>query len=131
MKTIQILTFLAFFTLLTQAVPAQRTGFPAEIVTALNTGDAAKLTSYLNDNVELVVSSKNDVYSKQQAVGIITDFFRKNKVNSFQLLHNGNKEAASFIIGSLKTSTGNYRVYVLTRKISGKQLIQQLRIESE
>ena len=105
MKTIQILTFLAFFTLLTQAVPAQTTGFPAEIVTALNTGDAAKLTSYLNDNVELVVSSKNDVYSKQQAVGIITDFF--------------------------KTSTGNYRVYVLTRKISGKQLIQQLRIESE
>ena len=131
MKTIQILTFIAFFTLLTQALPAQTTGFPAEIVTALNTGDAAKLTSYLNDNVELVVSSKNDVYSKQQAVGIITDFFRKNKVNSFQLLHNGNKEAASFIIGSLKTSTGNYRVYVLTRKISGKQLIQQLRIESE
>ncbi len=131
MKTIKILTLIVFLTTLAQAVPAQTTGFPAEIVTALNSGDVTKLTSYLNDNVELVIGTKNDVYSKQQAIGIITDFFRKNKAIGFQLLHNGNKEAASFIIGTLKSATGNYRVYVLTRKISGKQLIQQLRIESE
>ena len=131
MKTIKLLTFIALFTALELTSAAQTTGFPNEIVTALNSADVAKLTNYLNDNVELVMSNKNDVYSKQQAVGIITDFFRKNKVNGFQLLHNGNKEAASFIIGTLKTTAGNYRVYVLTRKTNGKQLIQQLRIESE
>ena len=131
MKTIKLLTFIALFTAFELTSAAQTTGFPNEIVTALNSADVAKLTNYLNDNVELVMSNKNDVYSKQQAVGIITDFFRKNKVNGFQLLHNGNKEAASFIIGTLKTTAGNYRVYVLTRKTNGKQLIQQLRRESE
>ena len=69
--------------------------------------------------------NKNDVFSKPQATEIIADFFRKNKVNSFQLLHKGNKDAASFVIGTLKTSTGNFRLYVLTRKNE----IQQLRIE--
>ena len=131
MKTIKLLTFIALFTAFELTSAAQTTGFPNEIVTALNSADVAKLTNYLNDNVALVMSKKNDVHSKQQAVGIITDFFRKNKVNGFQLLHNGNKEAASFIIGTLKTTAGNYRVYVLTRKTNGKQLIQQLRIESE
>ena len=72
---------------------------------------------------------KNDVFSKQQASGIITDFFRTNKVSSFQLLHKGNKEATSFAIGEIKTNTGNYRVYVLTRKSGNQTVIQQLRIE--
>ncbi|MHB9055322.1 MAG: DUF4783 domain-containing protein [Paludibacteraceae bacterium] len=130
MKTIKILTFIILITAFIQAAPAQNAGIPNEIVTGLNTGDANKLLAHLNDNVELVIGKQNDVYSKQQAVGIISDFFRKNKVYGFQILHNGNKEAANFIIGTLRTATGNYRLYLLTRKIDGKQLIQQLRIES-
>jgi hypothetical protein len=84
----------------------------------------------LGANVELVIGAKNDVFSKQQASGIINDFFRSNKVNSFQVLHKGNKDNANFAIGTLKTSSGNYRVYVLTRKQGATPLIQQLRIES-
>lgn len=108
---------------------AQSTEVPSEIISALNSGDAAKLSGYLNTNVELVIGSKNDVFSKQQASGIIADFFRTNRVSSFQVLHKGNKEAASFAIGELKTSGGIYRVYVLTRKSGSQPVIQQLRIE--
>ncbi|MEI7504319.1 MAG: DUF4783 domain-containing protein, partial [Paludibacter sp.] len=61
----------------------------------------------------------------QQATGIISDFFRKKRVNGFAMLHKRNKDAASFVIGTLKTASGTYRVYVLTRKNE----IQQLRIE--
>ena len=110
-------------------VVAQSSEVTSEIITALDKGDAAKLSAYLNANVELVVGNKNDVFSKQQATGIITDFFRTNKVSSFQLLHKGNKEATSFAIGEIKTNTGNYRVYVLTRKSGNQTVIQQLRIE--
>ena len=106
-------------------VEAQSSEVPSEIISALNEGDASQLSTYLNANVELVIDNKNDVFSKQQASGIISDFFRKNRVSSFQLLHKGNKDLASFAIGMLKTSNGNYRVYVLTRKNE----IQQLRIE--
>jgi hypothetical protein len=80
--------------------------------------------------VELVIGDKNDVYSKQQAIGIISDFFKNNSVLGFQVLHKGNREAASFVIGTLKTSSRNYRVYVLTRRTGKQSLIQQLRIET-
>ena len=129
MKSIK-LVLLSF--LMLSALPnvvAQSSEVPPEIISALDKGDAGKLSAYLNTNVELVVGNKNDVFSKQQAPGIITDFFRTNKVSSFQLLHKGNKEATSFAIGEIKTNTGNYRVYVLTRKSGNQTVIQQLRIE--
>lgn len=110
-------------------VIAQSSDVPSEIVSALNQGDATKISEYLNSNVELVIGNKNDVFSKQQASGIIADFFKTNRVSSFKVLHKGNKEAASFAIGELKTSTGMYRVYVLTRKNENQAVIQQLRIE--
>ena len=129
MKTIKLvlLSFLMLCAL--PHVAAQSSEVPPEIISALDKGDAGKLSAYLNTNVELVVGNKNDVFSKQQASGIITDFFRTNKVSSFQLLHKGNKEATSFAIGEIKTNTGNYRVYVLTRKSGNQTVIQQLRIE--
>ncbi len=125
MKTIKF--YLLCITLFTVVsfVEAQTAEVPSAIISALNEGDASQLSANLNANVELVIDNKNDVFSKQQASGIISDFFRKNRVSSFQLLHKGNKDLASFAIGMLKTSNGNYRVYVLTRKSE----IQQLRIE--
>ena len=108
---------------------AQSSEIPSGIITALNDGNAAGLTAYMNNNIELVVANKNDIYSRQQAGGILSEFFSKNKVAGFQTLHRGNKESACFLIGTLKTSTGNYRVHVLTRKAGNSTVIQQLRIE--
>ena len=102
----------------------------ADILDALSEGNVTSLSSYFNDNVELVVGSANDVYSKQQAVGIVNDFFKKNKINSFQVLHKGTKESSAFSICTMRTATNTFRVYVLVRKSGTGQLIQQLRIES-
>jgi len=125
MKTFKLILL---FTCIFCAIPmmeAQTVEVPSEIITALNTGDAGQLSNYLNSNVELFIENKNDVFSKSQSTQIIADFFRKNRISSFQLLHKGNKDAASFVIGTLKTTSGNFRVYILTRKNE----IQQLRIE--
>lgn len=89
----------------------------------------ADITANLNDNVELVINNYNDVYSRQQSTAIINDFFRKNKITSFQVMHTGNKESAAFAICALKAGKESYRVYILTRKSGSKQFIQQLRIE--
>lgn len=100
------------------------------ILDAVAAGDAVVLSSYFNDNVELVIGSTNDVFSKQQATGIITDFFRRNKVNSFQVLHKGTKDTSAFSICTMKAGSNTYRIYLLVRKSADRQLIQQLRIES-
>ena len=125
MKTIKLILLSAFICCAIPLLEAQSVEVPTAIITALNTGDASQLSNYLNANVELFIENKNDVFSKQQSTQIIADFFRKNHVTGFQLLHKGNKDAASFVIGTLKTATGNFRLYVLTRKNE----IQQLRIE--
>ena len=125
MKTIKLFLLSACFFCVVPLMEAQSVEVPSEIITALNSGDASQLSNYLNSNVELVIENKNDVFRKAQATEILADFFRKNKVSGFQLLHKGNKDAASFVIGTLKTSSGSFRLYVLTRKNE----IQQLRIE--
>jgi ABC-type transporter Mla subunit MlaD len=125
MKTFKLILLTSFIFCILPLLEAQSVEVPSAIITALNNGDAGQLSNYLNTNVELFIENKNDVFSKQQSTQIIADFFRKNHVTSFQLLHKGNKDAASFVIGTLKTSSGNFRLYVLTRKNE----IQQLRIE--
>jgi len=125
MKTIKLFLLSACFMFVVPLLQAQSVEVPAAIINALNSGDANQISNYLNSNVELFIENKNDVFSKPQATEIIAEFFRKNRVNSFQLLHKGNKDAASFVIGTLKTASGNFRLYVLTRKNE----IQQLRIE--
>jgi hypothetical protein len=125
MKTIKLFLLCTCLFCAIPLIEAQNSEVSSDIISALNEGDASQLSAHLNANVELVIDNKNDIFSKQQAAGIIADFFRKNPVNSFQLLHKGNKDAACFAIGVLKTSMGSFRVYVLTRKSE----IQQLRIE--
>ena len=125
MKTFKLFLLSACLFCAIPMLQAQSVEVPTAIINALNSGDANQISNYLNSNVELFIENKNDVFSKPQATEIIAEFFRKNRVNSFQLLHKGNKDAASFVIGTLKTVSGNFRLYVLTRKNE----IQQLRIE--
>lgn len=130
MRTIKFLFISLLVFTATTYTAAQTNEISSDIIAALDEGNASEINANLGPNVELVIGNKNDVFSKQQASGIINDFFRTNKVTSFQVLHKGNKDAASFAIGTLKTSGGNFRVYVLTRKQGASPLIQQLRIES-
>jgi hypothetical protein len=122
--------FLSTLMLLVFTVASAQNEVPLDVISALSGGDVAKLAPFLNSNVELVIAKTNDVFSRQQATGIIADFFKKNKVSSFNVLHNGMRESASFLIGTLGTNNGNFRVYLLMRKSGNQSLIQQLRIES-
>lgn len=99
------------------------------IINAFAAGNATTLSNHFNDNIELVVGSTNDVFSKQQAASILGDFFRKNKVSSFQVLHKGSKDTSAFSICTMNAGNSTYRVYILVRKVDAKQLIQQIRIE--
>lgn len=129
MRTIKLIPLFLMFLGFAQSANAQSADIPAGIINALKAGDASKLASYFNDNVQLVIGNKNEIYSKQQAYGIVADFFRKNTVNDFEVLHQSTKETASFLIGTLHTSGGKFRVSVLTRKNAAGTVIQQLRIE--
>ncbi|MDR1584868.1 MAG: DUF4783 domain-containing protein [Prevotellaceae bacterium] len=110
-------------------VSGQNNAVSDNIIAALNKGNASQLSGYFGSTVEIVLLDRSDVYSKQQAASVISGFFNQNTVTKgFQIVHNGTKDATSFMIGNLSTNSGVYRVYVLLRNAE-PQTIQQLRIE--
>jgi hypothetical protein len=122
------LLFFSGFLIFTNHSKAQ---VPDEIIQSLKTGNSKTLSEYFNQNVELVVLENDNVYSKAQAQQIVNKFFSSNPPESFNVIHQGGKEGAQYVIGNLVTGKGSYRVYFLLKKSEGKEYIHQLRIESQ
>jgi len=110
---------------------SENTQIPEEILLSLETGNAKVLSDYFNQNVELVVLDKDNVYSKAQAKQIVGNFFKSFSPETFSIIHEGGKEGAKYVIGNLKTTNGSFRVYFLLKKNTGKDYIHQLRIEKK
>ena len=104
---------------------------PDDIVISIQNGNDASLATFFNENIELVVESHDDVYSKSQAQQIVAEFFKSNKPKQFSIIHQGGKEGARYAIGSLVANTGTFRVYFLLKTKGGNSYIHQLRIEKQ
>jgi len=104
---------------------------PDEIVLSIQNGNDTSLAGFFNENVELVVETHDDVYSKSQAQQIVAEFFKTNKPKQFSIIHQGGKEGARYAIGSLITNTGTFRVYFLLKNKNNNSYIHQLRIEKQ
>lgn len=101
-----------------------------EVVGALKSGNATELAKYLDDNVELTLPEKSDSYSKAQAQVIIKDFFSTNGVKGFELKHKGTSPGGNFAIGTLQTSSGNFRTNIFMRSNKGKDVVKEIRFQS-
>jgi hypothetical protein len=110
---------------------AQQGTFPEAIVLAFRAGNAEELTKHFYNNIELIILENEDVYSKTQAEQILRKFFTDHRPSSFNIIHEGGKETSRYAIGSLSTSSGNFRVSFLIKNQEGTPLIHQLRIEKE
>jgi hypothetical protein len=131
MKRIRI-----FFTVLLLGIGfsninAQAKELPAEIVEATKAGEADQLSAYFNSSIELILPQKTGIFSKPQAAMVMKDFFKKNKATHFSIIHEGNRQNASFAIGNYTTEKDSFRIYYLTKKVNNQSLIHQLRIEKQ
>lgn len=101
------------------------------IASAVRVGNHKELARHFDTKVDMAVLNKENSYSKAQAELIIKDFFEKNRVSGYQVIHRGkSRDGAQYVIGSLTTATGTYRTYVLTKGDGDKARIQQLRFEA-
>jgi len=116
---------------LTPALPMQPEAIPEAIILAFRAGNAEELSKYFYNNIELIILENEDVYSKTQAEQILKKFFADHRPSSFNIIHEGGKETSRYAIGSLSTSSGNFRVSFLIKNQDGSLLIHQLRIEEE
>lgn len=103
-----------------------------DVASAIRSGNPKNISKYFIENIDLKVIEQEDVYSKQQAEMILKDFFTKHPVKSFTIAHrSAPKNGSQYIIGTLETGNGKYRVYFLNKTSDTETLIQQFRIETE
>lgn len=102
------------------------------ISAAIRSGNPKNISKYFIENIDLKVIAQEDVYSKQQAEMILKDFFTKHPVKSFTVAHKSEPKGGSqYVIGTLETENGKFRIYFLIKTTGSDTLIQQFRIETE
>lgn len=117
-------------------VSVSTVAFSADIIdgiaTAIRSGNPKNISKYFIENIDLKVIDKEDVYSKQQSEMILKDFFGKHPVKTYTIAHKSEPKGGSqFVIGTLETDNGKFRVYFLIKTTGSNTLIQQFRIETE
>lgn len=109
----------------------EQTKIPVGISMAFKAGNAAELSKYMNSTIELLLLDKEDFYKKNVAEVILKDFFSEYPTRDFSISHQGAKNDAQYAIGDLRTEKGDFRVYILLKKVDNELLIHLIRIESD
>ncbi len=105
--------------------------FPEAIVKATKCANATELSKHFNSKIELVLPQKSGVFSNAQAKLVLNEFFKKNPVTNFKIIHQGVRENSSFAIGKYQSNSTTYRFYFLTKQKESNTFIHQLRIEKQ
>ncbi len=98
-----------------------------ELSNAFASGNAKLLYEKSEDNVKLSLLAKENIYTNEQVRVLLKAFFDENPPIDYTVVHKGNKDNATFVIGDMKTTSKTYRIFYLLNN----SLIQQLRIEEK
>ena len=96
---------------------------------AFKQGSAKELAPYMGEKVEYINGGTTRNYNKSSAEQAMNSFFMANKVKGFTLNHEGKRNESGFIIGTLATQGGDYRINCYFKKVDDQYLIHQIRID--
>jgi hypothetical protein len=97
---------------------------------SMKNGNAGTIALYFDNTVDLTYDNTQSTYSKIQAEMILRDFYLKHSPKNFNVDYLGNSpnNDAQYLIATLQTSTGKYRVYMYFRNKDGKKIIKEIKI---
>ena len=96
------------------------------VVVALNAGNAAQLSKYFDNRIDIGLPEKSDNYSRTQAEMIIREFFSNNGVRTFEIKYKSEKAGTNYCVGTLKTKSGDYRTTLFMKQKGDKQYLQDI-----
>ena len=102
---------------------------PAGVITAFKRGSSQELSNYLGDTLNLFRHGSSPKVYNNKATAMMQEFFTENKVNAFDVNHQGKRDESSFVIGTLTTTKGKFRVNCFLKKVQTQYLIHQIRID--
>jgi hypothetical protein len=102
---------------------------PVGVVVAFKKGSATDMDRYLSNTAELTIGNSLRVNDKENVISSLGKFFTDKKSNGFTVNHKGNRDESGFIIGTLNTADGDYRVNCYFKRLQNKYIIHQIRID--
>jgi hypothetical protein len=100
-----------------------------DVVNALKSGNAALVSKYFDNTIDITLSDKSNSYSRSQAELVLKDFFITNGVKNFNVIHTGNNAGSQYCIGTLQTKNGTFRTTIYMKQKGDKQVLQELKFE--
>jgi len=126
------LVFLLVFVLIVNDLHAQETQLtiPDPLKVGFETGDAAAISVYLRESLEVELLNQAGMFSRVQTEKLLHDFFVKNKVDRFTVQRTGNTGSAGnlFTICEIISGQHTFRVYFVRSKINSTYLIHSLSV---
>jgi hypothetical protein len=101
-----------------------------EIVTALKSGNADKVSSYFDKILDIKFPEKDEVKSigKNQAGIALKSFFDNNKIKGFELSSQREMGGTMYIAGKLTNGSDGYKLSMMMRTKDGSPQIITVRI---
>lgn len=95
-------------------------------------GDAASLSSWFADNLDVTIISSSRNCSRKQAREILRSFFEANTPRSFTVTHKASEANKKYMIGQLNAGGELFQVTIYATSSSGDPYkIQQLNISRQ
>jgi Domain of unknown function (DUF4783) len=101
-----------------------------DVINGIKIGNAAYVSKYFDNTVEISVSGKSNNYSKSQGEAVLRDFFTTHAVKGFNIIHVGESGNSRFCIGTLLTKNGVYRTTINLKQNGNKQILQEIKFEN-
>ncbi|MBX3102601.1 MAG: DUF4783 domain-containing protein [Bacteroidetes bacterium] len=103
----------------------------ARIERAILAGDAGTLASFFGSQVEVTITDREDIYSKDQATFVVKEFFQNYPVRSFKILHKGSSSNTYYAVGEYYSTRGKFDTNVFIKRSGNTYVIEQIRFELE
>lgn len=97
---------------------------------SIQTKDSKDFAQFFDNTVDLTYGNTQSTYSRTQAQMILNDFYSKNNPQSFKIDFTGNapNNEAQYVIGTIKTATGKFKLYLYIKSQGNKQLVKEIKI---
>lgn len=99
------------------------------IEAAIKGKDMVALSQYFNNNLEITLLDYEKVCSKNQAQMVIKDFFTRNPLSKFNMIHVGGSGEAWYGMGTYESVNRQFDTNVFIKKYGGVYLIDRIRFE--
>ena len=101
-----------------------------DVINAIKAGNAASVSKFFDNTVEISLAGKSGNYSKSQGEVVLRDFFSNNVIKSFTVIHQGDSGGSGYFIGTLLTNKGSFRTTVNLKQKGEKLMLQEIKFEN-